>query len=143
MVKTPCRRGSTASGYKMSERSVNQEPGIAAIKHREPDGMQKLPGTAKDDQQSAPGRRPVYRIFGKEFKKPGSPAARYALAIALMVGGVFGFLPILGFWMLPLGLLILSHELHVLRRLRRRWAVWQGRRKAMRDERKPEPVAKR
>ena len=87
---------------------------------------------AEDGSDSGQERRPVYRIFGREFKKPGSPAVRYALAVGLICGGFLGFLPILGFWMLPLGLLILSHELHILRRVRRRWAVRNGRRKARR-----------
>jgi len=40
---------------------------------------------------------------------------RLPLAIALMVGGVLGFLPILGFWMLPLGLALLALDLPILR----------------------------
>ena len=76
--------------------------------------------------------RPVYRVFGREFRKPGSRNARIALGVALCAGGVFGFLPVLGFWMIPLGLLILSHEFHLLRRVRRRWAVRAGRQRAAR-----------
>lgn len=75
-------------------------------------------------------QRPVYRLFGREFPKPGSRRARLALGIALSVLGVFGFLPVLGFWMIPLGLFILSHELHPLRRIRRRFAVRQGRKRS-------------
>jgi hypothetical protein len=32
-----------------------------------------------------------------------APGIRSLIGVAFMVGGVFGFLPILGFWMLPLG----------------------------------------
>lgn len=32
------------------------------------------------------------------------PGLRLVLGLLLMVGGVFGFLPVLGFWMIPLGL---------------------------------------
>lgn len=71
--------------------------------------------------------RPTYRLFGREFPKPGSRRARLALGSALTVLGLFGFLPILGLWMIPLGLFILSHELHPLRRLRRRLAVRRAR----------------
>ena len=77
-------------------------------------------------------QRPVYRLFGRSFRKPGSRKARIALGVALSVAGLFGFLPVLGFWMVPLGLLILSHEYHLLRRLRRRWEVRAGRRRAAR-----------
>ena len=33
---------------------------------------------------------------------------RITIGIALLIGGIFGMLPILGFWMFPLGLVILS-----------------------------------
>ena len=60
---------------------------------------------------------------------PRSRLARMAIGIALIFGGVLGFLPILGFWMLPLGFLVLSHDLPLARRLRRRLAVWWHRRR--------------
>jgi hypothetical protein len=41
---------------------------------------------------------------------------RFVLGILLMVGGVFGFLPILGFWMLPLGAVLVSLDIPPLRR---------------------------
>jgi len=91
-------------------------------------------GSRDDDAEIGPrddaNRRPVYRLFGREFPKPGSRRARLTLGIALCVLGVFGFLPVLGFWMIPLGLFILSHELHLLRRIRRRFAVRQGRKRS-------------
>ncbi|MDZ7841725.1 MAG: PGPGW domain-containing protein [Gammaproteobacteria bacterium] len=33
---------------------------------------------------------------------------RVSLGILLMLGGVLGFFPVLGFWMIPLGLIILA-----------------------------------
>jgi hypothetical protein len=57
------------------------------------------------------------------------------IGIALVLGGLLGFLPILGFWMIPLGLLILSADLPIMRRWRRRVEVWWGRRrKGNKDE---------
>jgi hypothetical protein len=38
-------------------------------------------------------------------------------------------LPILGLWMLPLGILLLSIDLAPVRRVRRRTEIWWGRRK--------------
>jgi hypothetical protein len=49
---------------------------------------------------------------------------------ALVGGGVLGFLPVLGFWMVPLGLIVLSHDIPAVRRRRRRMAVWWNRRRA-------------
>lgn len=55
---------------------------------------------------------------------PRSRIGRMAIGVALVLCGFLGFLPILGFWMIPLGLLVLSHDLPIARRLRRRLAVW-------------------
>jgi hypothetical protein len=41
---------------------------------------------------------------------------RIPLALLLILGGIFSFLPILGLWMLPLGLLVLAVDIPPLRR---------------------------
>jgi hypothetical protein len=63
-------------------------------------------------------------IAGWHIPMPRSKAGRVGLGSALILGGVLGFLPILGFWMLPLGFLILSHDLPFVRRQRRRLGLW-------------------
>src|SRR5258706_14331059 len=63
---------------------------------------------------------------------PASRPLRILVGLGLCVGGVLGFLPILGFWMVPLGLLVLSIDLAPVRRFRRRLEVWWGRRKQKR-----------
>ena len=58
---------------------------------------------------------------------------RAPLALLFLAGGFLGFLPVLGFWMIPLGLLILAIDLPLLRpavtavmiRARRRWTLWR------------------
>jgi len=40
---------------------------------------------------------------------------RFPVALLLIAGGVFSFLPILGIWMLPLGVLLLAVDLPILR----------------------------
>ncbi len=54
---------------------------------------------------------------------------RILLALALIVGGFFGFLPVLGFWMIPLGGVLLLLELRPLRHARICRARWQRRRR--------------
>jgi hypothetical protein len=49
-------------------------------------------------------------------RRPSARLARIPLAIVLMFGGVFSFLPVLGIWMLPLGILILSIDVPPIRR---------------------------
>lgn len=58
------------------------------------------------------------------FDTPATRKGRLIVGTLLVIGGIFGFLPILGFWMVPLGLLILSQELSFVRRHRRRLSVW-------------------
>jgi len=59
---------------------------------------------------------------------PRSRLLRIVIGVLLVLGGFVGFLPILGFWMIPLGLLILSIDIPRVRRWRRRFAVWFSRR---------------
>ena len=46
---------------------------------------------------------------------------RSVLGLLLCVGGLLGFLPILGFWMLPLGLALIALDIPVLRRWLLAW----------------------
>jgi hypothetical protein len=39
------------------------------------------------------------------------PGLRLLLGLLLIVGGVFGFLPILGFWMIPLGIAVAALDI--------------------------------
>ena len=59
---------------------------------------------------------------------PRSRLLRISIGSVLVVFGTFGFLPVLGFWMIPAGLLILSVDIPRVRRWRRRFAVWFSRR---------------
>ncbi len=72
------------------------------------------------------------RFGSRRMPLPASRAARIALGGALIAGGFVGFLPILGFWMLPLGLLVLSVDVPAVRRFRRRFSVWWARRRQAR-----------
>jgi len=63
-----------------------------------------------------------------QIPMPRSRMGRIAIGIGLIAGGTLGFLPVLGFWMLPLGILVLSHDFHYIRRRRRRAVLWWKRR---------------
>ena len=66
------------------------------------------------------------RIGKWQFPLPASRIARTVVGVGLVIGGVLGFLPVLGFWMIPLGLLVLSVDSPLVRRWRRRWTVEMG-----------------
>jgi hypothetical protein len=64
------------------------------------------------------------RFASREFHLPQSKPVRVGAGILLVAGGLVGFLPIVGFWMIPLGLLVLSVDVPIVRRWRRQLAVW-------------------
>jgi hypothetical protein len=78
--------------------------------------------------------RPRVVFAGRQVALPRSRAVRIGLGVALVLGGLVGFLPILGFWMIPLGIIVLSIDLAIARRLRRRTVVWWGRRRRARRD---------
>ena len=58
-------------------------------------------------------------FLGRRIRVPQQRILRVTLGLVAVAGGIFGFLPVLGFWMLPLGLLILSIDFPPVRRFRR------------------------
>ena len=74
--------------------------------------------------------------FGKySVELPRNRAVRIGIGVGLvLVGALFGWLPILGYWMVPLGFLILASDIPMIRRWNRRTAVaivgwWRGRKR--------------
>jgi hypothetical protein len=67
------------------------------------------------------------KFAGYRVRVPAHPLLRGLLGILLVLGGIFSFLPILGLWMLPLGLIVLSVDSALIRRQRRKISVRLGR----------------
>ncbi len=86
--------------------------------------------TGVDPQMEAAAGEKLRKItiLGRDFILPQSRLWRIVIGGVLVLLGCFGFLPVLGFWMIPLGLLILSYEFASIRRWRRRMMVKWGRR---------------
>jgi fatty acid desaturase len=75
------------------------------------------------------------------LRSPSGRWVRIPAALLLIAGGFVGFLPVLGFWMVPLGLLLLALDIPILRApmlkllewLERQWktlkAWWRSRKK--------------
>lgn len=62
------------------------------------------------------------------LRTPSSRWVRVPTGLLLVVGSLFSILPVLGLWMLPLGLLLLAQDLPFLRRPMRRALLWTERR---------------
>jgi hypothetical protein len=71
------------------------------------------------------------------MRRPAARLIRVPLGILLVFGGIFSFLPVLGIWMLPLGLLLLAIDLVFLQgpvnfaiiRGARKWSTWHRNRR--------------
>jgi hypothetical protein len=67
------------------------------------------------------------------LRRPATRLIRIPIGVLLILGGVFSFLPVLGIWMLPLGLLLLALDFAFLRtpiagtivRSMRKWSTWR------------------
>jgi len=75
------------------------------------------------------------KIFSRK-NLPKSRWARILVGVLLVLFGLVGFLPVVGFWMIPAGLAILSIDIPVVRRfttkasavLKRWWVKIRGKR---------------
>jgi hypothetical protein len=52
------------------------------------------------------------------------PGLRLLLGLLLIAGGILGFLPVLGFWMIPLGLAVVWLDIRAFRRIRNGRRDW-------------------
>lgn len=79
--------------------------------------------------------RRLPRWLGRALRWLRIPSARWVripLGLLLVLAGVFSFLPLLGLWMLPLGLLLLAEDVPMMQRARdgllnwieHRWPHW-------------------
>lgn len=85
------------------------------------DGRQELRRAFRRFEQEIPPR------FGKALRWLRHPRSRWIRLPAgalLVAGGVFSILPVLGIWMLPIGLLLLAGDIPMLRRPVARFTVW-------------------
>lgn len=63
------------------------------------------------------------------LREPPGRWVRRPAALVFIIGGILGFLPVLGYWMIPVGLLLLADDVpplklwivRVFRKFRRKW----------------------
>jgi hypothetical protein len=63
------------------------------------------------------------------LRRPSSRWARIPAGVLLMIGGCLAILPVLGLWMLPLGMVLLAEDVPMLGRLTGRSLAWLERRR--------------
>lgn len=88
----------------------------------------------------------LIKFAGFEIPLPASMIVRIFMGVLLVLFGLVGFLPIVGYWMIPFGLLVLSYDIPRVRRWRRQievsWGRWRQRRKEAKRDVDPESGAK-
>jgi hypothetical protein len=58
------------------------------------------------------------------LRQPGTGWVRVPAAVVLVAGGIVGFLPIIGFWMIPLGLALAARDIPPLQPPLARLLAW-------------------
>jgi hypothetical protein len=69
-----------------------------------------------------------WRGTARWLREPAARWVRIPIGILFLIGGFLAFLPLLGLWMFPVGLILLAEDLSPLRRLRTRMLDWAERR---------------
>ncbi len=69
------------------------------------------------------------KIGSYSFSLPDWAPARILIGCLLILGGILGFLPVLGFWMVPLGLVVLSYDIPRVRLYRQKVSAWWRKKK--------------
>jgi hypothetical protein len=67
-------------------------------------------------QQGHKIRQKFKKLLGW-FNKHIPPGIRTLTGLVLIIAGVFGFLPVLGFWMIPLGLAVIMLDYRWVRKM--------------------------
>jgi hypothetical protein len=73
------------------------------------------------------------------LRKPSSRLVRIPVAALLIAGGIFSFLPVLGLWMLPLGLVLFAQDVPVLQKPMAKMLGWVERKWIERQRAKTAP----
>ena len=60
----------------------------------------------------------------RRLRHPDARLVRIPVGLLFVVGGVFSFLPVLGIWMLPLGLLLIAYDVPFLRKPAGYFTLW-------------------
>ena len=85
------------------------------------EGKRILRQAFKDLERELPER--LARVV-RRLRHPDARWIRIPVGLLAVIGGIFSFLPVLGVWMLPLGLLLLAYDIPFLRKPVGRFTIW-------------------
>lgn len=85
------------------------------------EGKQELDQALDGLEEETPDR--VARAI-RWLREPKAKWVRIPLGVLLIAGGFFGFLPVLGFEFIPLGLLLIALDVPFLRKPVARFTLW-------------------
>ncbi|MDP3895761.1 MAG: hypothetical protein Q8Q62_03710 [Mesorhizobium sp.] len=102
---------------------------VSSGKHASMGPAMRKPGKPDTEMsERAEETLPKIKLFGRDFALPRSRPLRVGVGTVLVLFGTVGFLPVVGFWMVPLGLFVLAHDSPRVRRFNRRAGIWIRRR---------------
>jgi hypothetical protein len=90
---------------------------------RVPEGKRVLRDAFKRLEQEVPER--VAHII-RNLRHPDARWVRIPIGLLCIIAGFFSFLPVLGLWMLPLGLLLLAYDVPFLRKPVGYFTIWSA-----------------
>ncbi|SCM75706.1 hypothetical protein KL86PLE_30153 [uncultured Pleomorphomonas sp.] len=113
-----------------SVRRASVFPHVQAAAFEKGQALSYLSGTGFGRKADGDERRSMskMKLWGRTVRLPRSRLLRVVMGFAFVGMGLVGFLPVVGFWMIPVGLAILSVDSPLARRFRRRAEVWVLRR---------------
>jgi len=88
----------------------------------EPDGSEDAPARTAPPPSRRQQLRARIRQMSRAVSRRVPVGLRLPVGLLLIVGGTLGFLPVLGFWMIPLGVIVASLDYRAL-------VIWHKRRK--------------
>jgi hypothetical protein len=116
--------------------AIHIDDGLVTDSPRRPDPQSPLPA---DDSMARHQEQRLDRLIDhlpartqasvRWLRRPSSRWVRVPAGVLLIVGGIFSILPLLGLWMLPLGLMLLADDVPLLRMWRGRLLDWIERRR--------------
>jgi hypothetical protein len=88
-----------------------------------PEGKRVLRNAFKRLEQELPER--VARIV-RNLRHPDARWIRIPIGLLFIIAGFLSFLPVLGLWMLPLGLLLIAYDVPFLRKPVGYFTIWSA-----------------